>query len=271
MMLQDMIQVYLAMIQYYILRFPYPVIVLIYVTKWYFPVGVILWFLPWGFGGIIRIGQWCLYQMTRLFPILQDIGSKIDSMFNSWGLWLEGSENMDGESDSNNQQKGKKRIPVIKIYMLIVLIACIFLIVPYYLEHKLTGNSQRVCADINQFMEKKITYSQEFVDQYYTPKINEEVVEEELVAESEEVTEHIILHLGVRGRGGANLRSSPEKVSGNIIDTIYGDAELIFENEMKETAGIIWVKISTEDISEAWISRSLLNEEEVDEFLYFED
>ena len=270
-MLQDMIQVYLAMIQYYILRFPYPVIVLIYVTNWYLLIGVILWFLPWGFGGLIRIGQWCLYQMTRLFPTLQDIGSKMDSVLNSWGLWLEGAGDMDGELSGNDKQKGKKRIPVIGIYIFIVLMACIFLIVPYYLESKLTGNSRRICAEINQLVEEKITHIQEFVDQYYTPKIHDVVVEEELMIEPEDVIERIILHLGARGRGGSNLRSSPEKIPGNIIDTVYGDVELVFENEMQKTDGIIWVKVSTEEISEAWISRSLLNEEEVDEFLYFED
>ena len=102
---------------------------------------------------------------------------------------------------------------------------------------------------------------QEFVNQYYVPKVQEEDVTEE---PEEEIEERIVLHLGERGTDGSNLRSSPEKTADNIIGVVRGNIELVFENEIQESEGIIWVKVSTDDISEAWISRNLLNEEEVD-------
>lgn len=258
-MLQDIVYVYLAMAQYYILRLPYPVIVLIFVTVWYLPMGIALWILPWCFGRFIRIGQWCLYQMTRLFPALQDICSKMDSVLNSWGIWLEESGGTDDKENGDSGQKGRKRIPVTKIYVLILLVACVFLIIPYYMEPELTGNSQRVCADINLFMEKKVARAQKFVDQYYTPKVHEE--------EEIDEPERIIFHLGAKGKGGANLRSSPEKRSDNVVGTVQGDDELIFENEIQETKGIIWVKVSTHDVPEAWISKKLLNKKEAEAIL----
>ena len=51
--------------------------------------------------------------------------------------------------------------------------------------------------------------------------------------------------------------------SDNIIDVVDGDTELVFENEIQESEGTIWVKVSTDEVSEAWISRKVLNEDEV--------
>ncbi len=276
-MLQDMIHVYFAMLQYYILRCPYSLMIFLFVTEVFFPVGMVLRVMPWCIGWLIRNIQWCLYQISRLFPVLQDICSKIDSVFNSWGLRLEGSGNM----DESGRQKRKKGTSVIGIYVLIIVVAYTFLIVPYYLESSLTGNSQRVCANINQLVEERVTYVKDYVNRYYTPKISEETVSEETVSEeTEEVTEtveekveeeRIVLHLGSKGRDGSNLRSSPEKRSDNIVSTVYGDIELFFEYEIQKTGGITWVKVSTDEISEVWISRNLLDEEEAETFLYFEE
>ena len=80
----------------------------------------------------------------------------------------------------------------------------------------------------------------------------------------------IILHLGERGWEGSNLRSSPEMIKDNIVDTVHGDVELLFENEIQETEGTIWVKISTDKIPEVWISSRLLNADEAKELLGIE-
>ena len=269
----EIVCVYRAILKYYILCCPYPVIVFVYVTKWYFPIGLILWLLPFGVGWLIQGGQWCLNKIVKLFPALRDICSKVDSVLNSWGLWLEGTEDVRGEGTSKS--KKKKRIPVTGIYLLLIFGALIFLVVPYYLESELTGNSQRVCANINQFMEGKIIQDQEFVNQYYTPKMEEEVLAEEIepeeVEEAEEIKEPIILHLGDEGVNGSNLRSSPEKISGNIVGVVWGDVELVFENEIQKTGEIVWVRVSTDEFSNVWISRKLIDEEEANEFLYFEN
>lgn len=263
-MICDMLQVYWAMIQYYILRLPYPVMVLVLVTIWYVPLGLVFCFLPWGARQVIRIVQWCLFQVSKFFPALENICGKADGLLNSWGLWLEGSEDMEPEEDGNGRRKGKKRLPVLGIYVLIILAICIFVIVPYYLESRLTGNSQQVCAEINQLVEKRVAHVQEYVDQYYAPKIQEEVVEEE-PAEAEEI--RILLHLGSKGWDGSLLRSSPEKIPDNVICTVYKDVELYFEHEIQESGGIVWVKVSTDEIPEAWISRNLLDEEEAEMYL----
>lgn len=264
----DVIHVYSAMLKYYILSCPYPVIVLIYVTKWYFPIGLILWLLPFGISWLIQGIQWCLNKIVRLFPILRNICSKLDTVLNSWGLWLEGTE--DAEDETAGKPKKKKRIPVMGIYLVIVFAALAFLVVPYYLESGLTGNSQRVCANINQFMEGKIIQDREFVNQYYTPKMEEEEAAEEIEPEAEEIKEPVILHLGEEGVNGSNLRSSPEKISGNVVGVVWGDAELVFEHEMKKTGEIVWVKVSTDDYANVWISRKLIDEDEVNEYLYLE-
>lgn len=267
----DMMHVYSAMLKYYILSCPYPVIVFAYVTKCYFPIGLILWLLPFGISWLIQGVQWCLNKIVRLFPVLRNICSKLDSVLNSWGLWLEGTKDMEGEAAGRS--KKKKRIPVMGIYLVIVFAALVFLVVPYYLESELTGNSQIVCANINQLMEGKIIQDQEFVNQYYTPKMEEKEAAEGIEPEeeeTEEIKEPVILHLGEEGVDGSNLRSSPEKISGNIVGVVWGDAELVFEHEMQKTGKIVWVKVSTDDYSNVWISRKLIDEDEVNEFLYFE-
>lgn len=252
---------YFAMVQYYILLCPYPAMILIFVTEGYIPIGIVLWILPFGIKKLIRGGQWCLYQVSRVLPALQDICGKMDSGLNSWGLWLEGAGDIDDEAAGNDGQRREKRIPIITIYVCTILAAGAFLIAPYYLEPELAGNSQRVCANVNRFMEEKIARVQEFVDRYYMPKLHEEEIAEETGEIDEEAEERILLHLGDEWRNGAYLRSSPEILSDNIVDTVYGDVELVFENEMKKTENTIWVKVSTDEIPEAWISRKLIKEE----------
>lgn len=257
MILWDVFNMYRAMLLYYILHSPYLLMIGLLVTIWYIPWGFLLWILPSGLCLFIRFIQWCLYQVTRIVPFIQEPCSKVDSALNTWGLWLENTEGLNGGRDT----KRLKRIPVFKIEILLILGSLIFVVIPHYLESKLTGNSQQICIKINQFAGEKVAGVQEFVNQYYVPKVQEEDVTEE---PEEEIEERIVLHLGERGTDGSNLRSSPEKTADNIIGVVRGNIELVFENEIQESEGIIWVKVSTDDISEAWISRNLLNEEEVD-------
>lgn len=253
----DIINMYLAMILYYILISPYPVIILIFVTILYLLIGIIIFLSRAILKLIIQVIQQCLYLFTKFIPPLQNICSKADSILNSFGIWLEGTH-------SKHNQNGKKRILVMKLYFLVIILSCVFFVVPYYLEPKLTGNSQKTCANINNFVEQKTAKAQEFVDQHYTPMTQEEIPQEETV-------EHIIFHLGPKGIEGSNLRSSPEKTSGNIVGIVRGEIELIFENEIQQTENIIWVKVSTADYIGVWISSNLLNEEEVAAYLTVEN
>ncbi len=260
MMLWDVFNMYRAMLLYYILQSPYPLMIWLLVSMWYIPWGFLLCVLPSGLGFFIRFMQWCLYQATRIVPAVQEPCSKVDSALNTWGLWLENSGSLNSETDTTGKSKEAKRIPVFKIWVLLTLGALVFVIIPNYLESKLTGNSQQICMKINQFAGKKVAGVQEFVNQYYVPKVQEENAVEE---PEEETEERIVLHLGEEGVSGSNLRSSPEVTSDNIIDVVDGDTELVFENEIQESEGTIWVKVSTDEVSEAWISRKVLNEDEV--------
>ena len=67
------------------------------------------------------------------------------------------------------------------------------------------------------------------------------------------------------GYYGANLRSSPEKTNTNVLTAVSGEDELIYENEIVNDGTITWIKVSTEKFSEAWISKKLIQEEDLKE------
>lgn len=97
------------------------------------------------------------------------------------------------------------------------------------------------------------------VSHYTKPVVSEEPEEVSI----EEEGEKQVLHLGGQGYDGANLRSAPEK-GGNVITIISGDIELFYENEMAEGDTTIWLKVSTEGIEEAWISKKVIREEDLE-------
>ena len=273
----DILNLYIAMLLHYILKWPYALkvifVLLITATAVYISIKVTLFVIrKWGLPLLFIILRYFLYLLqlialaiVKTKPDFRERLEKFDEKLNSLGLKLD-----------DWQERAEIKIPVKvkKILMagfgILFFASIIFIVFPYYMEPLVTGNSKDTCAKINKFtggVEEKI---QEYADYYYIPVIkveNEyesEVKEEEIEMPESAANVRYVLHLGVEGYYGANLRSTPERLEGNVIIVIAGDDEMYYENEIVDDGLITWLKVSTEDIAEAWISKKLIREEDLE-------
>lgn len=263
--LKNMLQVYGAMLLYYILKLPY--LLRVFVFLWIVCLGIllVLWLL---FTTVKRIVLPCLIKIilifiqflqrlllaiVRHFPGMRNLGAAMDETLNTIGICLE------------TMDKGQyewigmlwKKIPKGKLFFAANVLTLLFVIIPYYMEPTLTGNAKGICAEINEVPTGLQEQIKSYVDRYYAPVQREAHKDEVKTVESQSI-ERVILHLNQAGINGANLRRTPEKSDGNIIKVVSGDLELYYEGETQVTKGTMWIKVSTEDVSEAWISRKLI-------------
>lgn len=266
----EMLHMYCAIFLYYILKLPYGlgVMALTALALTGIVLGIhiclklgknlILPLLLFLLTMIIRFLQNIAFWLVKLIPSFEGAGTKIDEGLNRCGICLEGIRGWFKKLDGAIWRK----IPTGKISLIIGIVICIFIIVPYYIEPSMTGNARQTCAKINTQAKQAQARLWGYVNQYYTPVVK---VEPEQATEPESTEEHVvILHLGPDGRGGANLRSTPEKRSDNIIKAVSGDVELIFENEIEKSNGATWLKVRIDGGEEGWISKKLIEPEDLE-------
>ncbi len=263
-------QVYWAILWYYILKLPFGI-------RIFTTAGLILFiiclgfkltncirkkavlplvfrFFEWG----IKVLQRFIFWVVRMAPGWKERGYQIDDVLNQWGMKCE--KKREGLKE---KKVLKKFFPIGKVISILIIVLILFVLVPHYIEPSLTGDAKKICTGINQRIERFERKMQNFVNQYYTPVEKPNRPEPVAVQAAESVEIPIILHLGPEGINGANLRKSPEKIEGNIIQAVSGEIELKYEKEIRENQGTIWIKVSTEDIQEAWISKKLIKEEDL--------
>lgn len=277
-MITDILNLYLAMLVHFFLKWPYVIKIFICVglifLVVYASIKIIIYIMKrWGVAcffaalkHIIIFCQFLLFYVTKILPQFREKFEQIDTALNSSGIKL-------GEcrerAKSITFKSGKKIWK--KAFFIVLFIAFVFVVLPYYMEPALSGNSKNICAQINRLSADIQGRIQNYADCYYAPAVKEEPdvsgsEEEETETEIDEIQRHI-LHLNEEGYSGANLRSTPEKKDGrdkNIITSISGDDELDYENEVVEYGGITWIKVSMEGIEEAWISKKLIRKEDLE-------
>lgn len=237
-MVTDIVKLYTAMLLSYVLKWPYALKVIVCVEFIFFAVYLLtksaiflarkigIPFLFGIFKYVIYILQWIIFQISKVAPKFQEKGGQFDEALNTLGMKSE---------EWHNKLK---------------------------MEPVLSGSAKNACDKINQFSADFEGNIRSYADRYYTPA--KSVISEEPEEVSiEEEGEKQVLHLGGQGYDGANLRSTPEK-GGNVITIISGDIELFYENEMSEGDTTIWLKVSTEGIEEAWISKKVIREEDLE-------
>ncbi len=270
-MVTDIVKLYTAMLLSYVLKWPYVLKVIVCVEFIFFAVYLLtksaiflarkigIPFLFGIFKYVIYILQWIIFQLSKVNPKFQERGGQFDESLNTLGMKLEEWNN---KLKVEPLQKAVKRKVKWGGSVIVLAISIVFIIVPYYMEPVLSGSAKNACDKINQLSADFEGNIRSYANRYYTPakpvileESEEESIEEEGVKQ--------VLHLGGQGYDGANLRSAPEK-GGNVITIISGDIELFYENEMAEGDTTIWLKVSTEGIEEAWISKKVIREEDLE-------
>ena len=267
----NLIQMYVAMILYYILKLPYGIritvlfilsyglvmctIVTLYTFGKRILLPLIFYFSEW----VIRLIQGLIFSIVKRSPSLEEKGSDFDEKLNDFGIRMESRR----AYLKSNSKKHWRIIPFKKLFLVFSVFLCIFVIIPFYMEATVSGNTKQICSDINGFSENIQNNLWSFVNEYYTPAPKTiTVVSEETHPQTEEVSK-IILHLSPSGFNGANLRSSPDMGKRNIIGSVSGDVELYYENEFQKTGNGTWIKISMDGIDEAWINIGMIKTEDL--------
>lgn len=270
-MVTDIVKLYTAMLLSYVLKWPYALKVIVCVEFIFFAVYLLtksaiflarkigIPFLFGIFKYVIYILQWIIFQISKVAPKFQEKGGQFDEALNTLGMK---SEEWHNKLKMEPLKKEVKRKVKWGGSIIVLAISIVFIIIPYYMEPVLSGSAKNACDKINQFSADFEGNIRSYADRYYTPA--KSVISEEPEEVSiEEEGEKQVLHLGGQGYDGANLRSTPEK-GGNVITIISGDIELFYENEMAEGDTTIWLKVSTEGIEEAWISKKVIREEDLE-------
>lgn len=273
-MIADILNIYAAMILYYVLKMPYGLRMVFDVAAifliMYFAFKLVSFLvkrcvLPILFPvlkSIIHVLQMIVFLIVKLLPPFQGAGSAFDDLLNSLGIKLEERQSL----IKVKKQSGGIWKKIWKAGFGISLAAVIvFVVIPYYMEPSLTGNAKEICARFNRLSAEFEGNIYRYVNQYYTPKAPKKTSAHDQKAEEEsQESRKYILHLGKEGYAGANLRSTPEIKKDNIIKAVSGNIELIYENETQYDGERVWLKVSTEDVKEAWISRKLIREEDLE-------
>lgn len=269
----DILNLYLAMLVHYFLKWPYVLKVFICVGLIFLlafaAVKIIIYVVKrWGKTFIFTVLKYAilLFQLlflgiVKILPQFRERFEKIDTALNELGIKLSECEK---QEKSINLKLWKKIWKT--CFWVLILGTLVFVVLPYYMEPALSGNAKDICAQINQMSAGVQERIQGYADKYYVPAVKEETEAADMEEPELEIEENIqyVLHLKEDGFDGANLRSTPEKKSGNVIIVIFGDDELIYENEIVDNGGIIWLKVSKEGIEEAWISKKLIREEDLE-------
>lgn len=264
------------MILHYILKWPYALKILVCVTCAVLAIYIIIKLTYY----IIRklamplfftILKYAIYLLQLLAlaiakakPKQREKIEKFDESLNRLGI-----KSVEWQKQLKIEISDKyKKVLIMGIFILFFASA-LFIIIPYYMEPTLSGNAKEICSKINQIPRDIEDNIQSYADQYYIPVSKEEsslgnAEETAITPPLPEYEEKYILHLNANGYTGANLRSSPEKITGNVITAVSGEVELIYENEIVYDESITWLKVSTENIPEAWISKKLIQEEDLD-------
>lgn len=272
-MITDILNIYVAMVIYYVMKLPYVLRTIFAVIVGFFIINLIVkivflvlkkCIVPIVFlliKSMIQILQTAIFLIVKVIPDFQNIGSDLDEILNLFGIKLE-EWNAVLKNRTQKSNIGKKLWW--GGFSILLVVTLVFVVIPYYMEPSLTGNAKNICVRLNKFntnFEKDI-YS--YVNQYYTPAVsNESFSYSQKEEESSEVRKHI-LHLGKEGYNGANLRSTPELKKGNVIKVVSGDIELFYENDKEHDGERYWLKVSTEDVAEAWISKKLIRNEDLE-------
>lgn len=274
----DILNLYISMLLHYFLKWPYAVKIIICVTilvlimhmaikTFFFIIRKI--FLPLLFmmaKYIIYFLQMLALAVVKVSPKKYEKAAKIDECMNNFGIILNG-----WQTEINAKPPIKYNKIVITEFIILLCISVIFVIIPYYMEPVLSGNAKEICRKMNQLTYNIQENIQEYADHYYIPVVKidpipepvEDAIDEPASIQIEESEKHV-LYLGEDGYSGANLRSSPKKLRGNVIVAVSGDIELFYENEVVYDGEITWLKVSTETIPEAWISKKLIRTEDLD-------
>ncbi len=271
-MITDIVKLYTAMLAFYILKWPYALKVIVCVEGIFF-VGYLIIKLafslvkkigiPFLFGilkYVIYILQWITFQACKVIPKFQEKGENFDESLNVLGIKL---EEWHGQLKKKPLQKDVKRKVLWSGSLILLVVLVIFVIIPYYMEPVLSGNAKNVCVKINQLSAEFEGNIRDYANRYYTPAVEPVSLEEQKNGAIETKEKGHVLHLGGEGYDGANLRSTPGK-EGNVITVISGDIELLYENETVEDDSTIWLKVSTEGVGEAWISKKVIREEDLE-------
>lgn len=266
----NILQVYAAMALYFILKLPYPFRVLAFLWLAFAAVffglrfltalikKVLLPLLLKTILVLIQLLQRILLAIVRHVPNTEKPGVAADEALNRLGGFLERID----QGNSPWAEGGVRKIPGAKLLAAVSALAVVFLIIPHYMESTLTGNAKEICSEMNEISERTQEKIRAYVEQYYTPAERDAHEEETTEAEAQNV-EKPVLHLNKEGIHGANLRSTPGTAGGNRIKVVSGDQELYYEGETQTVKGTVWIKVSTDDVEAAWISRKLIDENDL--------
>ena len=265
----DLLNLYIAMAIYYILELPYGIQVIISTVFLYLlfsfllKLTEIIWprlkklFYFWIFPFVIIFLQEVLYLIAKAIPGLRESAESIDENLNQLGLKL--GAKLEEENKAQKDKTVKKKV---KKYLFRggLTIAIIFLILPYYLEPFVDGNAKEICKEMTEFGMSFQKKAQHYVDKHYNPT---EFAESGRTKKSQKKDKKYVLHLGKKGSDGAYLRKSPKLKQSNILTTVSGDIKLYYENKTKKVGKIVWLKVSTKDVSAAWISKNLIRKKDL--------
>ncbi|GFI23497.1 hypothetical protein IMSAGC011_02286 [Lachnospiraceae bacterium] len=266
----NILNLYVAIVLHYILKLPFAVLIIFAILLVFIGLKLILFLVRRVIGPLILILlKYIIYFLQLLAFTIAKKSTKyrnkienFDEILNTFGMKLTQWQ----EQLKVKAPESGKKIGVYGFFILLFLIV-VFIVAPHYMEPLLTGNAKIICSRINKVSNQILGGFQSYADEYYTPVIKEkdDLENTSMVSTDSKSDEgyQYILHLSSEGYYGANLRSSPEKISTNVLTTVSGEDELIYENEIVNDGSITWIKVSTEKFSEAWISKKLIQEEDL--------
>lgn len=266
----NILNLYAAIVLHYLLKLPFAVLIIFLILFVFIGLKIILFLgrriiIPL----FLSLLKYIIYFLQLLAFTIAKKSTKhrnkienFDEALNTFGMKLT-------EWQEQLKVKGPESGKKIRIYgfFILLFLTLVFIIVPHYMEKALSGNAKVICGRINEVSNKILGNFQSYADQYYIPVIKEkddlENINTAATDSKPDERYQYILHLSSEGYYGANLRSSPEKTNTNVLTAVSGEDELIYENEIVNDGTIIWIKVSTERFSEAWISKKLIREEDL--------
>jgi len=268
----NILNLYAAIVLHYLLKLPFAVLIIFLILFVFAGLKIILFLgrriiIPL----FLSLLKYIIYFLQLLAFTIAKKSIKhrnkienFDEALNTFGMKLT-------EWQEQLKVKGPESGKKIRIYgfFILIFLTLVFIVVPHYMEKSLSGNAKVICGRINEVSNKILGNFQSYADQYYIPVIKEkynlEDVSTAAMDSKPDEGYQYILHLSSEGYYGANLRSSPEKTNTNVLTAVSGEDELIYENEIVNDGTITWIKVSTERFSEAWISKKLIREEDLQE------
>lgn len=265
----DLANLYLSMFIHYVLILPYALRVIVGVAVLFLLVRFALFcikrlivpFIFWILRQAILGLQLMAYGLVKMFPSFAQTGAGMDEALNGIGMKLDSRKDQDPEGTADH---GKKNKLLSRAFWAVLAASLLFIVVPYYLEPILSGSAKEICEKVNRGSESFQAGMLKYVDKYYQVEDDgQKKAEADVDEKKEDAVEKHVLHLNKNGYQGANLRKSPKMKKNNIITAISGDIELIYENKYVDDGKRVWLKVSTKDVSKAWISEKLIKKKDL--------